>query len=80
MKARRGVTIVYAKKVKEPDGTKRQIVDFIPPDRDAFIVWRDQFGSIHATGFGQVETQPESADESIDEFLLRALVYFGPNE
>ena len=76
--ARKGVTIVYAKKVTEPDGTKRQIVDYIPPGRDAFIVWRDQFGTIHAVGFGDIETPPEDPDESIDDFVERALSRFGP--
>jgi hypothetical protein len=74
--ARKGVTIVYPKKVRDPDGTRRQLVDHIPPDRDAFIVWRDQFGTIHGLGFGDIETQPEDPDESIDEFVTRALRRF----
>jgi hypothetical protein len=76
MKARKGVTIVYAKKLTDPDGTERQVVDYIPPDRDALIVFRDQFGTIHGVGFGNVETQPQN-DESIDEFVARALRQFG---
>ena len=76
--ARKGVTIVYARKVKDPGGTKRQVVDFIPPDRDAFIVWRDQFGTIHGAGFGDVETENSDPNESIDDFVVRALQSFGP--
>lgn len=75
--AEKGITIVYAKKVRDPGGTKRQIVDRIPPDRDAFVVFRDQFGTIHGVGFGDVDTEAGSPDETIDEFVVRALAQFG---
>jgi hypothetical protein len=71
--ARKGATIVYAKKLREPDGRRRQLVDYLPPDRNALIIWRDQFGTIHGVGFGDVETEPSYPDESIDEFVTRAL-------
>jgi hypothetical protein len=72
-KARKGVTIVYAKKLRDPDGRKRQVVDVIPPDRDAFIVWKDQFGSIHATGFGDVELPDGSIQRAVKQALKQLL-------
>ena len=74
--ARKGVTIVYAKKVKHSDGTKTQMVDIIPPDRDAIVIWKDQFGSIHGVGFGDIDTDPQYDGESIREFVERALEKF----
>lgn len=48
MKAKRGVTIRW----------KGGRYDYIPPDRDAIVVWRDQFGTVHATGFGDLADDP----------------------
>lgn len=71
------MTIYYPKKAVGPDGRKRQIIDRIPPERDAIVIWKDQFGTIHGTGFGDVESEPAYPGESIDEFVVRALSAFG---
>jgi hypothetical protein len=76
--ARKGVTIVYPVKVEDPDGRSRQVVDFIPPDRDAFLVWRDQFGSIHGVGFGDVDTDPAFDGETVAGFVERAMAVISP--
>lgn len=49
MKAKRGVTIRW----------KGGAIDYIPPGRDALVIWRDQFGTVHASGFGELEEHPK---------------------
>jgi hypothetical protein len=68
MKARKGITIVYPIKSEG-----RQIVDHIPPDRNAVIVWHDQFGTVHGTAFGDIDT----ADPKFDKIVQRIGKSFG---
>jgi hypothetical protein len=66
MKFKKGITIVYGKKLKEPDGTKRQVIDHIPPERDAIIVWKDQFGSVHGTSLGTIDNRKKRFDRVVE--------------
>lgn len=75
MKARKGVTIVYNRKLKDPDGRKRQVVDYFPPDRNAIVIWHDQFGSVHATGFGDIDMDDPRFDKLV-EHVARKLKMF----
>jgi hypothetical protein len=74
MKARKGVTIIYPVKLKG-----RQIVDHIPPDRNAVLVWQDQFGSVHAVGFGDIDTQ-DPRFEKVVQKVAKTFKLFGRAE
>lgn len=74
VRARKGVTIVYAKKL---DG--RQVVHYIPPDRNAVIIWQDQFGSVHGAAFGDIDTRHRNFDRFVARWAQRYGM-FAPRE
>jgi hypothetical protein len=57
----RGITVRW------PEG---DTVDFIPPDRTCFMVWRDQFGTVHAAGFGdEVDSDTPAFDRAVEAVI-----------
>jgi hypothetical protein len=65
MKAKRGLTIRWV---------KGKQYDYIPPDRDALVIWRDQFGYVHAAGFGKWADDPK-VEKAIRQVMVTMKVY-----
>jgi hypothetical protein len=75
VKARKkGVTIVYPVKSEG-----RQVVDVIPPDRNAILIWQDQFGSVHGAAFGDINSAHPNFARLVERFARRYGM-FGPSE
>jgi hypothetical protein len=74
VKARKGVTIVYPVKCEG-----RQVIDHIPPGRNAVVIWHDQFGSVHATAFGDIDTADQRFDKVV-EHVARKFKMFARHE
>jgi hypothetical protein len=75
VKAKPGATIVYP----VPDEEGRRHVDYIPPDRNAILIWQDQFGSVHGTAFGDINTDHPNFGRLVERFARRYGM-FGPME
>ena len=61
MPMKRGVTIRW------PEG---DATDFISPDRTCFMVWRDQFGTVHAAGWGrEIDVDSPEFDQAVEAVL-----------
>lgn len=65
---RPGVRIVWPQRRKRTD---RREVEHIPPERDVMVVWRDRFGTIHATGWGpSVDTSSKRFERAVRAVLV----------
>lgn len=63
MKAKRGATIRWP---------GSDAVERIPPERTFIAIWKDRFGTVHATGWGpDVDTDSDVFDEAVRKVLVK---------
>lgn len=64
MKAKKGLTIRWA-------GDDAMLPEHVPPDRTCFIIWKDRFGSVHATGWGpDVDTDDPRFEKAVRKVMV----------
>lgn len=60
--------------IRWPVGNLRE---YVPPDRTCIVIWKDQFGSVHATGWGP---NADADSELFETAVRRVLATLNLNE
>lgn len=61
MKAKRGLTIRYK------HGPR---YDFVPYSRTALVIWKDQFGTLHVAGWGELDPEKPKVEKAVRRLIV----------